>query len=92
LNDGFSYYDIGSLSLRKGIRITSNAMYGYVQVGWGISGGPCEAAFTSEEEEDKLAIPNPEDSTLIGDYIVAKNFAMGGLQALDLVPWDTKCT
>ena len=53
-------------------------MYGYVQVGWAVTGGPCEADFATEEEEDAAAKPNPEKDELKGDYIFANNFAMGG--------------
>ena len=45
---------MGAESLRKGIRITSNRLYGYIDVGFGASGGPCEL-YIKEKMEDELA-------------------------------------
>jgi hypothetical protein len=83
-NEAFSYFKMGTESARKGIRITDNRMYGYIDIGWVSPGGPCETEFSDEISEDMAAIISAklESSAFTGDFVFKNNFAMSGKQAL----------
>jgi len=40
-NEAFLFLEVNDIVNRKGIRITDNSIYGFVETGWGVSPGPC---------------------------------------------------
>jgi len=77
-NEAFSFNKQLPASLRKGIRITDNRMYGFISLGWSTTPGPCDKDIKEETVDQKYGKANSFSESLTGDYVFANNFAMGG--------------